>query len=108
MKNRRSDLDRLVEFQRFDAEADTGYAVQFREPGGVRYRRGNEVELAARMQARQPVIIIVNRNTRTEMISYGWRADIDGVLYRILEKPTFTKDRRFLEMLAESGSNANS
>ncbi|TRD21907.1 head-tail adaptor protein [Palleronia caenipelagi] len=101
-------LDRMLTFQKRGTGNDgygnrrTEYEAQFDEPAALAWRRGGEVQLAARMQARQPVILTVRRNARTMTIRPHWRAVWGDQKFDIREQPTIAADRRYLEMLAEA------
>lgn len=69
----------------------------------VRYLRGTEAVMAARLEGRQPVIVTVRKDSETDTIDPGMRATIDGRVYNIRELPRPSDDRLFLEFLAESG-----
>ena len=99
---------------RFEKREDTedGYGTskasfvhQFTVWTGVRYLRGGESVLSARLDARGPAILTVRASSNTRQIDPAWRAvdDRTGEEYAVRERPRETDDRAFLELLAESG-----
>lgn len=104
---------RLLERASFQqrVEAPDGYgnmvgewAEAFEDRVAVRYLRGSEAVLAARLAGRQPIIITIRDSEAARRIAPEWRAIIRGVEYNIREplRPTDQR-RRLLECLAESG-----
>lgn len=69
----------------------------------VRYLKGGETVMAARLEGRQPVVLTVRRDPQSEGITHDMRAVIDGRSYNLREDPRPTDDRLWLEMAAESG-----
>lgn len=69
----------------------------------VQALRGSEAVIAARLEGRQPVIVTVRSDPDTDTITPEMRATINGRVYNVREHPRLTKDRLYLEFLAESG-----
>ncbi|WP_411838576.1 phage head closure protein [Paracoccus sp. ME4] len=69
----------------------------------VRFLRGTESVLAARLEGRQPVIITVRNDRKTKAITPDMRVILYGRPYNIREHPRPSDDDLFLEFLAESG-----
>lgn len=69
-----------------------------------RYLRGGETVQAARLRGRQPVIITVRASSNSRQVQTEWRIrdTRTDTLYNI-RGITPTEDRKFLEILAESG-----
>ena len=99
-------LDQRVTFQQ---------AVLIRDPDGmliqggedrltlwchVRYLRGSEAVMQARLVSRAPVILTVRTSAETRTISSDWHAVIGGVVFDRKEDPRPSGDGGFLEMLA--------
>lgn len=103
-----SGLDRRVTFQSpIQSRDDDGRIVQgwkdrFTVAGGIRYLRGGEEVMQARMQARTPAILTVRAASDARQVTAEWRAVIDGRVFELKEEPRPTVDRRLLEMLAEA------
>lgn len=100
-------LDQRVTFQQ---------AVTFRDPDGmliqgwqdrltlwchVRYLRGSEAVMQARLVSRAPVILTLRASAAPRAITSEWRAVIGGVIFDLKEDPRPSEDGGFLEMLAE-------
>ena len=100
-------LDQRVIFQQ---------AVMIRDPDGmliqgwedrfvlwchVRYLRGSEAVMQARLMSRAPVILAVRISAETRTITSEWRAVIAGVSFDLKEDPRPSGEGGFLEMLAE-------
>lgn len=69
----------------------------------VRFLRGGEAVMAARLASKQPVILTIRRDPDTEAITPSWQFLISGRAYDIKENPRPSDDRQFFELLAESG-----
>lgn len=101
-------------FERNVAGTDwTGHASppdwreQFSLWGSVRYLRGTETVLAARLTARQPAILTVRNTARARSILASDRAvnAHTGEIYNIRELPRESRESTgYLEMLIESGA----
>lgn len=72
----------------------------------IRFSRGGEGVLAARLTARQPAILTVRNSSQSRGILPSDRA-VDArtaEIFNIREKPRMSRDNRgFLEMLVEAG-----
>jgi head-tail adaptor len=82
------------------------WADQFAMWGGIRFMRGGEGVLAARLTARQPAILTVRNSTVARGILASDRAvnARTGEVFNIREQPRAARDNRgFLEMLVEAG-----
>ena len=102
--------------QQSDGQGGTinGWEQQFECRAHYRYLRGGESVQAARLEGRQPLIITVRSSSETQQVQTDWRirdvrtgefdvnGDWTGVVYQI-KAVNPTDDRRFLEILAESG-----
>lgn len=106
-------LDHRAEFAlRETVETDMGgtqdsWVVQFVEWAGVRYLRGTEAVMAARMQSRTPVIVTIRNSARARQITSEWRVTLrsrSGVVRvaEVREDPRPVEGDAFLEMLAEA------
>lgn len=78
------------------------YDDQFTVWTGVRWLRGTEAVMQARMQSRSPAILTVRRSPDTDRITSEWRVLIDGRKFDVKEDPRQSDDRGYLEMLAEA------
>lgn len=100
-------LDRRVTFQSFVMiEDDMGGVVQGWEDrftiwAHIRYLRGSEAVMQARLASKAPVIITVRSSTASRTITSEWRAVIGGVVFDLKEDPRPSEDRTWLETLAE-------
>ena len=79
------------------------FESQFTVMGNVKYLRGGESVMAARVAAKQPAIITVRVTLETQLIAPDWVAVIDGKTFNIREHPTKTDNRLYYQFLAESG-----
>lgn len=102
-------LDKRIDLRsRLDDDDNYGnkksdFVSRFTIWGNVKFLRGGEGVLAARLTAKQPVIITVRKSTQAQTITAAWRAVIDGQTYKIRENPTPTDNRLYLQFLAETG-----
>lgn len=71
----------------------------------VRWLRGGESVMAARLQSRSPAIITVRASSLTRQVTSEWRAVIDGRTFEAKEHPRETDNRAFLEFLVEGTAN---
>jgi SPP1 family predicted phage head-tail adaptor len=79
------------------------WAGDFSRWCNVRYLRGSETVIAARLEGRQPVIITVRKDPQTDLVEPGMRCMVNGRTYNIREYPRPSDDRMMYEFLAESG-----
>lgn len=67
----------------------------------VRWLRGGEAVMQARLTAKSPAIVTVRAFSLTRQIDSDWQLRIDGRDYELREDPRESEDRAFLEMLIE-------
>ncbi|KGJ09750.1 phage head closure protein [Paracoccus sphaerophysae] len=100
-------FDRRVTFQgHVMVETDMGGVIEGWEDrftlwAHVRYLRGSEAVMQARLVSKAPVIITVRRSVESEGITSEWRAVVGGVIFDLKEDPRPSEDGGFLEMLGE-------
>lgn len=85
-----------------DGQIVQGWQTQFEAWTAVKYLRGTETVMQARMQSRSPAILTIRSSTQARTVTSEWRALIGGRVFDIREDPRPTPDRGFLEMLAEA------
>lgn len=69
----------------------------------LRLLRGGETVMAARLEARQPAILTVRKDSDTDQITADWRVLVNGREYAIKEPPRPSDDRSRYELLCEYG-----
>lgn len=100
-------LDRRVTFQAYVLiETDMGGVIEGCEDrfilwAHVRYLRGSEAVMQARLVSKAPVIITVRRSPQSVGITSEWRAVVGSVIFDLKEDPRPSENGRFLEVLAE-------
>lgn len=67
----------------------------------VRWLRGGESVMAARLASRSPGIVTVRASSLTRRITSEWKLRIDGSEFDAKEDPRESDDRAFLEALVE-------
>jgi len=104
-------LDRRLRFEK-RLEVDdgagnytAGWVLQFETAAHRMWVRGGETVMAARLESRQPAVLVVRNSANARQIGNDWRAvdKRDGRVYNIREIPKESDDRAMLEMLAEAG-----
>lgn len=85
-----------------DGQIVQRYDGQFVDRVKLRFLRGGETVMAARLESRTPVIITIRNSARARQVTSEWRVVIDGRIYDIKEDPRPTENRRDLEVLAEA------
>lgn len=85
-----------------DGQIVQGWTDEFDEWANVRYLRGGETVMQARMLSRSPAIVTIYASDLALRVTSEWRVVIDGRMFEIKEDPRPTPDRAFLEMLAEA------
>ena len=85
-----------------DGQIVQRYDEQFTVWAGVRWLRGGETVMQARMQSRSPAILKVRKSPDTDRITSEWRVLVDGRNFDVKEDPRPSDDRGYLEMLAEA------
>ena len=88
------------------------WVPQFTAWAGVKYLRGGEGVMQARMQSRNPVIVTIRNSARARQITSEWRVTLrsrSGVVLvaEVREDPRPSERDGFLEMLAEGGYGAS-
>ena len=91
----------------FEARDDDGQIVQrhdeqFTVWAGIRWLRGGESVMQARMQSRSPAILTVRKTPDTDRITSEWRVLLAGRDFDVKEDPRPSDDRGYLEILAET------
>lgn len=71
-------------------------------------RPGSETSLAARLEGRQPLTIVVRFDSQTRQIGSDWRAvDVrTGKVYAIRTAEDMERNRQWLSIVAEAGASA--
>ena len=82
------------------------WVVQFVEWAGVRYLRGGEAVMAARMQSRNPVVVTIRNSALARTVTSEWQVRLrsrSGVVLvaEVKEDPRPSEGDGFLEFLAE-------
>lgn len=106
-------LDHRAEFSlRESIEDDMGgtrdeWVLQFAEWVGVKYLRGTEAVMQARLASRNPVIVTIRNSARTRQVTSEWRIVLrsrSGVTFvaEVREDPRPASNDAFLEFLAEA------
>src|SRR5690606_25995757 len=103
--HKRAAMQMPVEDVDLDGQIVQSYATQFTRWVNIRYLRGGESVMQARLQSRSPVILTVRDDAETRLITSEWKAVIDGRVYDFKEDARPSEDRMHLEFLAE-GRNA--
>lgn len=84
-----------------DGQIVQGWTDEFTVWVNVKYLRGGEAVMQARMQSHTPAILTARVSPQSRRITSEWRAVIDGRVFEVKEDPRPTPDRAWLEMLAE-------
>lgn len=106
-------LDKRLQFaERREIDDGAGntvaeYVPQYECAANIKRLRGGESVMAARLEAREPVIVTVRACIAARRITNDWRAtDMrDGTIYAVKEMPREADNRGHLEFLAMSGVN---
>ncbi|UFS66567.1 head-tail adaptor protein [Paracoccus denitrificans] len=85
-----------------DGQVIQRYDARFQDRVTIRFLRGGEGVMQARLESRNPVVIGVRNSERARQVTSEWRVVIDGRAYDVKEDPRPTESRRDLEMLAEA------
>ena len=67
----------------------------------VRWLRGGESVMQARLASRSPAIVTMRSSTLTRRVTSEWKLRIDGREFEAKEDPRETDDRAFFEVLVE-------
>ncbi len=100
-------MDQRVTFQQAIQVVDPdgmliqGWVDRFTLWCHVRYLRGSETVMQARLVSKAPVILTVRTSAESRTITSEWRAAIGTVIFDLKEDPRPSEDGRFMEMLAE-------
>lgn len=81
------------------------FVPQFECAAALKRLKSGESVMAARLEAKEQVIVTVRRGMNTRRITHEWRA-VDtrsGTVYQIKEEPRESDDRGSFDFLAMSG-----
>ena len=67
----------------------------------VRWLKGGESVMQARLASKSPAIVTMRASTLTRRVTSEWKLRIDGREFDAKEDPRETDDRAFFEMLVE-------
>lgn len=97
-------FDKPVEQSDGQGGTINGWEEHFQCLAHYRFLRGGETVQAARLEGRQPLIITVRSSSETRQVQTQWRIRDarSGTVFQV-KAVNPTEDRRFLEILAESG-----
>ena len=86
-------------------DADGQVIQSWRDRGtvwcNVRWLRGGESVMQARLASKSPAIVTMRASTLTRRVTSEWKLRIDGREYDAKEDPRETDDRAFFEVLVE-------
>lgn len=102
--DRRASFNQPFKQKDLDGNVIQNYVFQFSVWVNVRWLRGGESVMQARMQSRSPAIMTVRKSLDTSRITSEWRVTLDGREFHVKEDPRPSDNRAFLEMLVESMS----
>lgn len=97
----RATFERPIQSRDEDGQIVQGWTAGFTAWVNVRYLRGGEAVMQARMQSHSPAILTIRASSQSRQVTSEWRARIDGRVFDVKEDPRPTPDRAFVEMLAE-------
>lgn len=85
-----------------DGQLVQGWRDEFTAWAHMRYLRGGEEIMQARMQSRTPAILTIRDGRAARRVNSEWRAVLNGRVFEVKEDPRPTPDRAFCEMLVEA------
>ena len=104
-------LDRRMAFDCRVAASDGmgnvvgAFAEQFTRAVCVTPLRSGETVMAARLEGKQPVSMLVRACAKTKLVSNDWRVrDVrNGAVYAVTSLPLLSDDGQFISFLAQTG-----
>ena len=89
-----------------DGQIVQGWLDEFIGWANVRYLRGGESVMQARLSSRNPVVVTIRNSARARQITSEWRVTLrsrSGVMFvaEVREDPRPAEQDGYLEMLAE-------
>lgn len=110
------DLNALVAFDERDLDLNGDpmgtWTEAFRCRASIDYQRGSEAAISARLEGRQPAVIVVRDNPTTRSVTVAWRARIiEGRRVRPgeefnIQSAAPAREMGFLNLLGVSGGAA--
>lgn len=85
-----------------DGQIIQRYDDAFNDRVEIKFLRGTEAVMQARLNSRSPVILTVRNSSQARAVTSEWTVEANGKLYDLKEDPRPTENRRWLEMLAEA------
>ncbi|MFH5773589.1 phage head closure protein [Paracoccus sp. NGMCC 1.201697] len=90
-----------VEAEDADGQIVQTYDARFTEWVHVRWLRGSEAVMQARMASRSPAVVTFRNSERARTVTSEWQVTVDGRIFQAKEDPRESEDRAFQEMLVE-------
>ena len=104
---------RLVERVAFDARPaeddqhgniESDFVEQFQRRAGFTFLRGGEAVIAARLEGRQPVVVLVRSDSETRLVDTDWQMrDVRTSKVYAVKSIIPSDDRQWLHITVESG-----
>lgn len=80
------------------------FVEQFQRRAGFTFLRGGETVIAARLEGRQPVVVLVRSDSQTRMIDTDWRMrDVRTSVVYAVKSIIPSDDRLWLSITVEGG-----
>lgn len=101
-----SDLKSRARFyEPYEAVDEDGQVVQdwllrFNCAAHVRYLRGSEAVMQARLESKAPVVVTIRDSADARQVTSEWRVHVDGRMFELREDPR--PEGMMLAMLAEA------
>lgn len=83
---------------------DGSFVEQFQRRAGFTFLRGGETVIAARLEGRQPVIVLVRSDAQTRLVDADWQMrDVRTSTVYAVKSTIPSDDRQWLHITVESG-----
>lgn len=103
---RRASFHRPEEAVDADGQVVQSYPLIFKAWVHVRWLRGGESVMQARLASRSPAIITFRTHEAARAVTSEWRIEIDGKSFEAKEDPREDDSRAYFEMLVERVNDA--
>lgn len=80
------------------------FVERFQRRAGFTFLRGGETVIAARLEGRQPVVVLVRSDTETRLVDTDWQMrDVRTLTVYAIKSIIPSDDRQWLHITVESG-----
>ena len=100
-RSKRATFLRPIKSRDADGKVIQSHVPAFEAWAHVRWLRGGESVMQARLASRSPAIVTIRAHATAQEVTSEWRVQIDGRDFEVKEDPRESDDPASLELLVE-------